>query len=125
MTDTTTTTIPAGIDTLAYRCWHLTWSGEPAEIGERVPHYRTEAEAQTEIDRDETDAVPQQADEPCVQAVARCGFVYDEDGDGIEHFTTPQDAHDAVTDAGWVVSADGVLHCPPGNGCDECHGGAA
>lgn len=57
---------------------------------------------------------------PCLLAVAACGYTYDEDGEGVEHFATQADLAANVISAGWtdggprgwLCAADSSCECP-------------
>ena len=94
--------------------------GEFDGDGDRVTHFATEAKATeylSELERDGLRVVENAA--PCFTAVAVCGYVYDEDGEGIEHYPDAESLADILRCVDWTTTADGRWLCH-GDACVPC-----
>lgn len=104
------------------RCWiAVDADGKPAWHGEHETHTATREQALEDITRNyggRTDLAPAQLDRPCFVAVAACGSVYDEDGEGIEHWPSAEELADLLRSIDYTIGADGTVRCPDFCDCD-------
>lgn len=113
----------SAITTYTEPCWTLVLpDGE--NVSEFEPHFDTEAQAIGAANR-YTDAgirpTPQRLDGLCSVATAACGYVYDEDGEGQEHWSSPEELHAHLLTVDWRDLPAGQMHCSADPGaCDEC-----
>jgi hypothetical protein len=111
------------ITTYAEPCWTLV-RPDSANVSEFEPHFDTEEQALEAVQR-YTDAgvapTPRRLGGLCSIATAACGYVYDEDGEGQEHWTSAEELHAHLLTVDWRDLPDGSMRCPaePGD-CDEC-----
>ena len=99
-------------------CWVLTNDDGPSE-----EHFRTEEMAADFATRCLEGAwTSHRLDHVCVTVSCEgCGYVYDEEGDGIAHFTGLVEAEKFLPDAeGWVHTPEGWLCQPCGAGECDC-----
>lgn len=99
-----------------YRCWIIDRLPGAAE-----PHFKTKAAAVADLrllrkhDEDRAaDAVARQLDAPCwtIRCDGECGYVLDEDEDGLVHFLSADEALRTVRDWEWrLIDHEHVL-CP-------------
>lgn len=123
-----TTTAFAGTGQHAYICWGLVYANGEAAVGpDYEPHYRTEREATADAPHHAHHTLgvptPTRLDAACFVAVARCGYVFDEENTTGVHFDSAEDAYRAAVDSGLKDMGDGTLMCSPD--CDECTEDAA
>lgn len=117
-----------GVTTAERPCWIVTHpDGSPTGFEDDEPHYATEAEARKFAD-DVTAAINpplivKKLDNPCSAAVTVCGYVYDQDEEGEQHWPDGAQAFQdwLTTHAGYRLSSGGELLCPLDHGCDECN----
>lgn len=111
------------ITTYTEPCWTLV-RPDGGDVSEFEPHFDTETQA-TEAASRYTDAgvvpLPKRLDQLCSVATAVCGYVYDEEGEGQEHWASAEELHAHLLTVDWRDLPDGQMHCSadPG-GCDEC-----
>lgn len=121
------------IKTLDHECWILVdTDGKPHENGDGEPHYESKdkaEEAYAGLYRRYTDVtlpekapllVPVKLDEPCLTITAACGYVLDEEADGVCH---NDDAHILLSYAlgsGWSILPDSRMVCADPSLCAEC-----
>ena len=108
-------------------CWVvLDANGQEAEIGERIIHYTSKAEATEDLadygdTMNPTPLSVGRLEAPCWGLVTECGYEYDADEDGPSHFVNRSEAEAAAQDAGYrVVAADGRITCSDTDLCREC-----
>jgi hypothetical protein len=107
-------------------CWIVTKAdGSPAGFEDSEPHFDTEAEAceaqATLTEEGEPPLVVKQLDNLCSEAVTACGYRYDEDDEGFQHWPdSAQEFQDWLTNLGYRLDAGGELLCPVDHGCEEC-----
>ena len=110
---TTPETEHVSIVTTSEPCWVVFVDGrEKDHYGGGTGHF-TRAEADDELDNDET-VSPKQLNKPCITiACAQCGDPYDLDNDerAIYHFDTAEQALADVVGTDWTVR-DGNAYCP-------------
>ncbi len=97
-------------------CWIAVGAdGRPVWRGEHETHTATRKEAVDDIARhypDRPDAAPKQMDRPCWIAVCECGSVYDEDGEGIEHWPNAEELTHLLRSIDYTVDDAGRVRCP-------------
>lgn len=111
------------ITTYTEPCWTLV-RPDGANVSEFEPHFDTEEQARGAIGR-YTDAgvapSPQRLAGLCSVATAACGYVYDEDGEGQEHWPSAQELHDHLLTVDWRDLPNGQMRCSADPGaCDQC-----
>jgi len=106
------------------RCWTLKNTSGPDigsyyDDGEGVTHFPTpEAATDWRNDRGDGDTEPARFPFTChtiACATLGCGYRFDEGGDGVTHFPSPEEARRWVLLCDWVDSKDG----PVCQGCVE------
>lgn len=105
-------------------CWTLV-RPDGTNVSEFEPHFDTEAQAAEAALRYRTgivlDEVPQRLNGPCSIATAACGYVYDQDGEGQEHWASAEELHAHLLTAGWRDLPGEEMHCHSDPGvCEEC-----
>lgn len=108
-------------------CWIVTDAdGSPTGFEDSEPHYATEDEA-NKVALDITspgDPAPvvKVLDHLCASATAACGYTYDEDDEGVQHWPDSADAfREYLTGtADWRTGTGETLLCPVAHRCDEC-----
>lgn len=111
------------IKTYSEPCWTLV-RADGGNVSEFEPHFDTEAQAR-EAANHYTDAgvtpAPQRMTGLCSVATAACGYVYDEDAEGQEHWTSAEELHAHLLTVDWRDLPDGQMRCSADPGeCDEC-----
>ncbi len=108
-------------------CWVVTNAdGSPVGFEDSEPHFDTEAEARKALPdfarEDEPAPVMKQLDHLCSSATTACGYRYDEDDEGVQHWPDGAEAFQAwlIEHADYRLGANGELLCPAEHGCDEC-----
>jgi hypothetical protein len=124
---------------MAENCWILAHDsdGTPADNGDFVEHFTTEAEARKRAEGAWAAVgnmapgyfaytTPRQLGQPClIVKCGGCGKAYDEEGEGRSvHFETVEDAR-LVTEDEWTVLEDGTYRCEPCTIAAEQSGEAA
>lgn len=113
----------AAIETRTEHCWTLVRAnGE--NVTEFQPHFDSEAKA-LEAASAYTDAgvlpTPLRLDALCSVATAVCGYVYDEEAEGQEHWKSAEELRAHLLTVDWRDLPDGQMHCSADPGeCDEC-----
>lgn len=112
------------IITNADPCWTLV-RPDGSNVSDFEPHFDTEAQAAEAAKRYLTDGEPTPKPDrlagPCSIATAACGYVYDEDGEGQEHWASAEELHAHLLTAEWRDLPGGEMHCSADPGeCDEC-----
>ena len=105
--------------TVTDRCWIIRREGEDDESANE--RHFTEAEARREAEHltDDGETVTvEQLDQPCVTLTCRgCGYVIDEDDEGVVHFRDVKEAHAYVVGSyggeGVVFAGDLLVRCGP------------
>jgi hypothetical protein len=115
------------ITVTAEPCWIVTQAdGSPTGFEDSEPHYASDSEAR-KVAYDLTCAgdpepIVKQLDSPCASATAACGYRYDEDDEGEQHW--PDSAEEfrtyLVGTADYRPGPNGSLLCPADRGCEEC-----
>jgi hypothetical protein len=112
-------------------CWELRRPNGDPEYGPDAddrPHYRDHAQAiesyesanrwLTQGERGPV-MTPYSMENPCWMLMLLCGYVYDEDGDGVMHAEDKRDLIKAAKLAGFrTLSGGAMLH--PAKDCEEC-----
>lgn len=111
------------IKTYTEPCWTLV-RADGGNVSEFEPHFDTKAQAEQAVGR-YTDAgvtpVPRQMTGLCSVATAACGYVYDEDAEGQEHWTSAEELHSHLLTVDWRDLPNGQMHCSADpDRCDEC-----
>lgn len=106
-------------------CWTLIHAdGRPAGFEDSEPHFDSEADALKAApaygDVDMPDPTAKVLDGLCSTATLACGYRYDEDDEGVEHWTSPDLLRDHLLNDGYRPGADGAIRCPASHDCDEC-----
>jgi hypothetical protein len=108
-------------------CWIVVNAdGSPVD-DDCESHHTTEAEAIKEAANlryvGESAPVVKQLDHLCSSAVTVCGYVYDEDDEGAQHWPDRAEAFQdwLVKHADYRIGENGELLCPLNHGCDECN----
>ncbi len=98
----------------SYRCWII-----DRLPGDTEPHFKTEDAATRRLGeiRDDdrvADAIVRQRDVPCwtIRCDGECGYVIDEDEDGLIHFADADDALRTVRDWEWMLVDHEHVLCP-------------
>jgi hypothetical protein len=106
------------------KCWRLEYAdGKP--VNEFDPHFDSEEAALAAAPRytdPDHKAVPVPVQEPdgCFVAESACGYVYDEQGEGIEHWDSAEDLLRHLVDKkGYRPGPPGQLRCPKSY-CEVC-----
>lgn len=107
-------------------CWTLVDAdGQPVDVDENIPHYNSEDDARKAIERwnphtyQPRQMTPVEEDGPCFIIAARCGYILDQEGEGIQHAPTVDDLFQMAVDIGWKAMPDGTMLCGP-EACDDC-----
>ncbi|MEU4558571.1 hypothetical protein AB0F72_09275 [Actinoplanes sp. NPDC023936] len=120
------------ITTRTEPCWIVTLAdGSPSGFEDSEPHYDNQGEAEkaaTAITHaDELPPIVKRLDGLCSSATTACGYRYDEDDEGIQHW--PDSAEEfrkfLVFTMEYRSGERGDLLCPADRGCDECDALAA
>jgi len=108
-------------------CWIVTHAdGSPSGYEDEEPHYATEDEARKAAAdityADDPVPVVKRLDNLCPSATAACGYRYDEDGEGVQHWPDTAEAFRVYLTgtADWREGSGGSLLCPAEHGCEEC-----
>lgn len=116
-----------GIVTSTHPCWIVTNAdGSPTGFEDSEEHYNSEDEARKAAANlayaNELPPVVKQLDHLCSEATTACGYRYDEDDEGVQHW--PDGAQEfqgwLTRHADYRLDAEGDLLCPAERGCDEC-----
>ena len=116
----------SAITTRTEHCWVVVKAdGRPVGYEDSEPHFDSEADAIEALPgfAVEGDPAPvvKRLDALCSSAVAACGYVYDEEGEGVEHWPSAEDLHAHLLTLDWRDLPDGQMHCSADPGvCDEC-----
>ena len=110
-------------------CWIVTNAdGSPTGFEDSEPHYGTEEEARR-VAQDLTsvgDPAPivKRLDGVCASATMACGYRYDEDDEGIQHWpdTAEEFRRFLTVTMEYRTGARGALLCPADQGCEDCDG---
>lgn len=116
-----------GVVTNPKSCWIVSNAdGTPTGFEDSEPHYDGEDDAR-KVAKDihslgDPAPVVKQLDHLCSEATTACGYRYDEDDEGVQHWPDgAQEFQDwLTTHADYRLGADGDLLCPADRGCDEC-----
>lgn len=114
----------SAITTYTEPCWTLV-RPDGGNVSEFEPHFDTEAQALEAAKRYVEDRqpvpTPRVLDGCCSVATAACGYVYDEDGEGQEHWSSAEELHAHLLTVDWRDLPGGDMHCSADPGaCDEC-----
>lgn len=107
-------------------CWVLTdeHGADHDDYGLVVHHASVSAALSWAVSEEIEGYAPRQLDKPCmVIRCTCCGYVFDEDEDGIVHFEDLGEARKVLAAAdGGTVADDGTAKCQPcaTGECDEC-----
>jgi hypothetical protein len=106
-------------------CWTLVHAdGRPAGFEDSKPHFDTEADALKAApgygDVDIPAPTAKSLAGLCATATTVCGYTYDEDGEGVEHWPDAAALRRHLTAAGWRFAPGGEMRCPAGHGCVDC-----
>ncbi|GAA0493724.1 hypothetical protein Ade02nite_21230 [Paractinoplanes deccanensis] len=115
------------VTTNDHHCWIVTLAdGSPTGFEDSEPHYASEDEAR-KFAKDITypnDPPPivKRLDHLCSSATTVCGYRYDEDDEGVQHWPDGAEAFQAwlVENAEYRLGAEGELLCPAVHDCNEC-----
>jgi len=115
-----------GITTSDSPCWTVAWPDGRPYSEDFEAHHDTEEEAAKSVDHlldDEPRPIPKQLDHLCSTATTVCGYEYDRDDEGVQHWPDGADAFRdwLVKHAGYRLGEHGELLCPLDHGCDECN----
>lgn len=115
------------ITTRTEPCWTLIHAdGRPAGFEDSEPHFDSKADAlkaaPTYGDVDIPDPTPKVLAGLCSTATLACGYCYDENGEGVEHWDSADQLRTHLLNEGYRPGENGSLRCPAGHDCDECDG---
>src|SRR5262245_22420462 len=106
-------------------CWELVdLDGKPGDDGgDSIAHYSSTDEAWKayedrfrwweEEDGPKPSWVPRELDQPCLTLTTVCGYVLDQDGDGICHQHDREVLYEWAMGMGFLLMADGSMLCGP------------
>ncbi|MFI5934759.1 hypothetical protein [Actinoplanes sp. NPDC051494] len=116
------------ISTYPEPCWTLVRAdGRPVGPDDAEPHFDTEAQALAAVaswhDEDRPDPTPKRLTGLCSIATAACGYIYDEDDNGQQHWQDAQELHAHLLTVDWSDLPNGEMRCSADSGaCEECDG---
>lgn len=112
------------ITTYTEPCWTFVRPDDD-NASEFEPHFATEVQALEAVKYYTVEGkppwTPKRLSGRCSIATAACGYVYDEDGEGQEHWPSAEELHAHLLTADWRDLPGGEMHCSADPGeCEDC-----